>query len=450
MKKIISLFVVLMFVTNIVFAQTEDVELTDEIKGEAKKKGSVALCVRYLKDKFPNAGLHRLNSECKNLVQNIVDKAQVGQVRKLSARKLQNTAGLNEAEQKKLSHLNRQKIKDLATKNVDELKQALTHYKVNKFANKADMFRARTVKNYQELKHKYSELKDKYSELKDELKELRKEFKDAVESGDEETALEHSKQYLTKVADLVINNLEKIKAKVEENDDLTEDEVTEMLADLDEKIQVIEDAKSDVDSAETKEEVKEAGQAIIHAWKRMQHKVKLHAGRVIKANVQDVLKRAEHLERKLEKALVKLEEQGYDVSEVEDLVELFSEEVESARTKFKDASEMFKQARELADSEEGTQEEVDDLVEQAKALVKEAHEDLKEAHEVSKEIIESIRDTAGSVESVTEEDEEDEEDYVVVEEVDDDEDSDSEEEDSEEESEEVEESEQEETGEETS
>ena len=76
-------------------------------------------------------------------------------------------------------------------------------------------------------KQRYLTLQTRYGQLKTELSEERAAFKEAVKQGDEEAAMVAAKAYLTKVADTIINALERVKAKVEENDDLTQEEVNE-------------------------------------------------------------------------------------------------------------------------------------------------------------------------------------------------------------------------------
>ncbi len=476
MKKITTLFVLLVFILSTVSAVAEqnavsgeqpevvavsaknvqeiDDEIPNSIMEKARNQDSVALCVRYLKNKYPDATAVRLNAICQRLKAQVakgnIDKTDIAQARMLTAErlrafanldadkrklllnmkpevrarlarldndKLQRLVNLDRAQLEKLKLMDRSRLKKLADKDPKEIKAALDKFRVKRI-NLQDLYRQREIaKNRLEIaKRRYNQAKERYEKAKENLEKARKEFRAAVEKGDEEAAVEHAKEYLLHVADIVINSLEKIKATTEEDDDLTEEEANEIIADLDEKIVKIEDLKDQVEAAQTKDEVKEAGIQIINAWKRMRHKIRLQAGRIIKSKVMDVLKRVEQLESRLDKALAKLEEQGYDVSDVDDLVDQFSSKIDSARDKFRDASDKFKEAHDLADNDNASQEEITNLVDEGKSLVKEAHNDLKEAHELFKEIVRKIKGIAGDdAETALEQSEENE--VEVIEEI---------------------------------
>jgi len=333
---------------------------------------------------------------------------------KLSEDRLDKIASLDEAQLRKLAALDRTRLNKLVQKSDNEIKAELAKYTIKK-VKKTDLYRKRIVADakLKAANKKFKSAVARYQDIKKELSEEKRAFKQALNEEDEEAAIEHAKAYLLKVADLVLNGLEKIEARVEENDDLSDDEVEEILTDIEEKKQEIEDAKTKVEEATTKEEVKEGGAQIVRLWERMKNKVLLHAARLYRAKVMDVLMRAEQLERKLDRGLAKLEEQGYDVSEIEEMVVEFNDKVDSAREKYREAQEKLREARELRTEDEVEREKIKELTDEARSLIKEAHELLKEAHSKLVEIFKEIRDIAGNTDAVNEEDEE----YEIVEEI---------------------------------
>jgi hypothetical protein len=431
-------------------------DIPEDIASEAMDSEK---CIEYLQGKFPRVDTSRLESICQKLRSKVdseelktmaLERAQamrqlsedkraaleeLSQERKAFMEKFrtEELGKLNEMakeEFKKAASLSRTQLKECLSGNETEAKECVAGFQIVRFQEKADMFRQRVVENAEAARNRFEALKNRHDEIKDDLKEERSAWQETVKSGSEDEQVEAGKKYFDKTAELIINNLEKIKSKVQESDDLTEEEVAEIVADIDEKIAEIEEAKEDMEAASTKQELKAAASEIVQRWKDMEHKVKLHLEYLGRAKVMDVMKRSEYLERRVENALVRLEEQGYDTSEIDALLGQFSEKVDGAREQFKEGNELLIKARNMAKANE-SKEQVKAAVEDGKELIKGAHEMLVDAHEISKEILAKIREMTGSIESVIEESEDD---YVaVVEEEDDGEETESEDVESEEE-----------------
>ncbi len=455
MKKIFAILALVLVLTSAVFAvDTIDVENTAALavdsdvtisvddKEDALAQDSAPLCLRYLKNKYPDAGIRRLESICIELKQRPVAAATIKEkvavrvekmtqlnssqkdiiarlarerqekLANLENEKLQKVAALSKENIEKLSLLNRARIEKISGKSNDEIKKALEKVRIQRYANKADMFRLRTVQNYQAAKERYELLKQKHFDIKDEVGDERDAFRQAVESGDDEAAFEAGKEYLLSVADLVLNNLEKLKANVEANDDLSDEDAEEILAEIDANIQLVTEAKADVEAAETKEELKEAGALIIRDWNRIKAKVRFNSGLLIKSKVMDTLRRAEFLGNKLERALARLEDAGYEIEDADELMAEYTASLDDAKEYFSMAKEKFDEARDLLKTDGPDREDIEDLVSEGQEYLKSAHESLKEAHAVSVEIIAEIRAT-GQLDDVLEDNPED---FYLVEE----------------------------------
>ena len=64
--------------------------------------------------------------------------------------------------------------------------------------------------------------------------------------------MEHAKNYLSRVADALVNHLEKMKAKVQESKNIPEDRATKITAEIDAQIAETNSIKADANAATTK------------------------------------------------------------------------------------------------------------------------------------------------------------------------------------------------------
>jgi chromosome segregation ATPase len=240
---------------------------------------------------------------------------------------------------------------------------------------------------YQLAKEHYLSVKEAYMAKKAVFLEAKEKYRNCRGVDSEECDVKRSdvkskaQPYLLKVADLVLKELEKVKAKVEASEDLSEEEIAEIVADLDEKIQEVEDAKSvieNIDEDSTREEINDAAKTIREAWSHTKVSLKRHAGRMVNARLGNIVHRTEMLETKLEKTRDRLEAKGLDVSELDNMIDEFNSLIDTAKEKYKELTE--------------------------------AKEALQEAKELLREIVQEIKDlNKGSLEVEADESEEEEE-----------------------------------------
>lgn len=300
----------------------------------------------------------------------------------------------SEDELEKLGALSRSRLKELAEKSSDEVKDSLKKVTVAKI-KKEDAFKKRTIakERVQAAKENYEEARKRYNNAKKEFSEEKDAWRKAVDAGDEEAAIEHAKNYLSDAADLVIESLEKIKARVESNDDLTDEEAQEIIDEVEGHIATIEGYKEELDAAQTKEEVKTVGKKIVSAWNRMKHQVEVRAEQIVKSQVGEIMSRSDALEQHLERILAEMEEDGVEIEDIDDKVDEFSELIASAKDKFEESEDLFKQAKESDDR---------DALNQSKTLVRDAHADLKKAHIILMDIVREVKAAGYDVEDDSE------------------------------------------------
>ena len=273
--------------------------------------------------------------------------------------------------------------------------------------------------NYVIAKENYLIAKKAYLDLKPKFIEAKQKFRDCVGDDSEEcqeTRAElkkDAKPFLLHAADVVLETLNRVYNKVESSEELDEDEAEEIIADLADSIAEIEDAKETVENLDedaTSDDIKEAASTIREAWREMKHRLKMHVGHLLNAKIGNVLQRADHLGDRFENILEKLEEDGKDTSDIEDLVDEYQDYVDEAIADYGSAKEKFKEAKDAED--------MDDLVQEAHRYMKSANENLKSARALVRDIVSEIKATnSGSLDvEESEEVEEESEDEDVEEE----------------------------------
>jgi hypothetical protein len=280
---------------------------------------------------------------------------------------------------------------------------------------------------YQTAKQEYQSARERYQTAKENINRAKSTIARCKEDENEKctqarTQIKaHSREFLLNTADKVLNVLEQLKAKVEANEDLTEEEAAEMLADLDEQIQEIEAAKAvieDLDEESTKEDIQEAAKTIKQAWAKTRVVVKKSAGRVVNAKVGGILVQIEQVKIKLDRIIEKLRSEGYEIHGIEAIYADFDDELGKARENYEKARELYE-----SDVEPG---EVDEMMKQANQYMREAHKYIKYAHNMLRNLvinIKGLKDGQRLLETPVDEDEEEPEDEeeIEVEEEDDDE-----------------------------
>ncbi len=245
----------------------------------------------------------------------------------------------------------------------------------------------------------HKEAREKAAKLKDVLKECEasetEECKQKLRDHKDE-----AKSFLLNAADAIIAQLEKIKARVQASEDLSEEEVNELLSRLDAQISEVRDARATIENLtaeSSREDIKEAAKSIRVAWGKIKHDVEKDVEHLVNSRIGGIVVRSKHLETKLNRILAKMAEEGKDTSVVESLVADFNAALDEAKGHHEAALAKFNEFRTNED---------ESALKEAQDLRKQAHESLKKAHETLKQIFKALK--AQGKEEELEEDEEDE------------------------------------------
>lgn len=197
-----------------------------------------------------------------------------------------------------------------------------------------------------------------------------------------------SQETLMAAADQVIAALNAIKAKIEANTGLTDDEKEEAIADIDEQIAEVQ-AASDVvvgltEDSEAKA-VLDAAKTIREAWKGARPVVHARASMLAYGELKAVTDAVERMSSRVDDQIARFEEQGVDVSAIEDLKEDFDESVAEAKDHLQKAKDAYTGM---------TADDVDGKLKTVRDEMNAARESLKEAHGTLKEIVKQLRTAA--------------------------------------------------------
>lgn len=326
---------------------------------------------------------------------------------------------LSDEEIKKLASFDRDRLKTLVENN--NLGENLAKYEI-KTVSKEDLYRKRVVaeNKYEEAKKQYEKAQERYKKASENFKESKERFEKAVKEGNDEEAITQAQKYIGNGIEMIIASLEKVKENANSNNDLTEEEVEDITSKAEEKITEMTELATRLDSSKTKEEIKEIAAEMSQEWTRAKLHIAVSAAKAYDSKVGEILSRSTQLEAKLERVLLDLEESGYDITELNDKVDEFNEEVESARTNYAAGKQIIEDIR----AEQNiSKEDFETSMNEAKELIKNAHESLKEAQKIITEIFKEAKKID---KNVSFEDESDE--YEVVEEIEDESDEEDEEE----------------------
>jgi hypothetical protein len=245
---------------------------------------------------------------------------------------------------------------------------------------------------YQTAKQSYLNARQRYQTAKSNIEKARNTINRCRDAESEECTQAanqmklHSKNFLESTADRVLNILEQLKAKVEANEDLTEEEASEMLSNIDEQIQKIEEAKDTIenlDNESTKEDIREAANTIKEAWRETKVIAKQRAGRIVNAKVGGIIVQIEHVKEKLDRIIERLKNEGYEIEGIEQIYADFEVELEKAGENYEKARELYQSAAAPG--------EIDEVMKQANDYMRKAKQHIQNAHKMLRNLVINIK-----------------------------------------------------------
>lgn len=247
-------------------------------------------------------------------------------------------------------------------------------------------------RNYADAKEKFVVTKKRFAEQRSTFIDAKKKWKDCEDEQKEECqqakqdVQRNMKPFLLKSADMVLDALERVRARVAAAVDMDTEKQKELLENLDLRIRAVTEARAAVEAMPddaSREDLREAAKIIKDAWKDTRIVLKDSVGHVMLARLGNILHRVKQLDSRLEATRDKLRAKGKDVTKLDSLLVDF-------RAMLSDANEAYTEARE-AFAAAKTSEDRNAAVKRAHELIVKARTSLKEAQQLLQQALVEIR-----------------------------------------------------------
>ncbi|MBR9676539.1 hypothetical protein GOV04_00165 [Candidatus Woesearchaeota archaeon] len=245
--------------------------------------------------------------------------------------------------------------------------------------------------DYMAARERYEQAKQDYESTKTQLTRVRTQVKDC---GSDDTATcdairaeyrSKAKDHLENTADRIIEALEKIKAKAEENNN------TELVAKLEAKIAEVKSAKETVgelDENSDEEDLQEAVKTIKTSAVQAQKTAKVAAGKVVVVKLRNAYNKERNIQKRMQHKLEVMQEQGLDTTEFENALGQVDTHLDNARDMYLETKDAYDNAENKA--------EFNRLASAADSKVRQIHQELKLAHQALRKAYVAARQAAGS------------------------------------------------------
>lgn len=204
-------------------------------------------------------------------------------------------------------------------------------------------------KKYQIERQKYVQAHQKYRDLRNQI------------------TFNHAKKFLVNGCSFAERWLERFRLYIE-NSRIEDEKKLELLSEVDEYIDTIKEKKAEINESESPEELREAAKELREAWVEIRHNLGVMVGQVAALKLELIIEKAERVEVRLEEKVQQLEAYGINTSELEAILEEYSEHLENAEESVEIALELY---------EEGRYIEANNELKKATIEIKEAFKDIK-------------------------------------------------------------------------
>jgi len=260
-------------------------------------------------------------------------------------------------------------------------------------------------------------VEEKLKEAKNKLAKAHSAFKEKKEEFKKNKGLESAKSYLTNLLDALTERVNKIKLKVEDSKDISEEKSSELIKDLDGWLSKISEWRTKAEAAKTKDVLKGVLKEVQGSWADLDHTIKIHGWRVELQHFAGILNQANHLDNKLNKILLFAEKNNVTIRDKDTKLTNFENKLEQAKTSYKMAADDFSKLKSIvqnSSSNSSTAEKAErqQIIDSMKSNLKDSKKSLKEAREalitITREIVNILKDKtllsdSGKVVKITEE-----------------------------------------------
>ncbi|ODS43029.1 MAG: hypothetical protein MSIBF_07245 [Candidatus Altiarchaeales archaeon IMC4] len=239
------------------------------------------------------------------------------------------------------------------------------------------------IEKYNNARDSYKQAKDAYKDARSDWIAARDQYRTSRNATAGAGALEKAKDFLLKADDAMIRHLEVLKARVETTRNLDESEKNDILADIDADIEWLENKKSDIENAQTRQELSDISKTIREKWGEIRAYVKKVTGEILCAKIDRVIEKLDNVSERADAKIQGLKDAGKDTANAEALLADFNSKIDLAKEKNDLAKDRFDEISDIQDA--------DKLFTEGHGFIKEANEYLRNAHKTLKEIVRELR-----------------------------------------------------------
>ena len=213
-----------------------------------------------------------------------------------------------------------------------------------------------------------------------------------------ENAVKYAKEYLINLIDRLIAYLNKLTAKYETSEEITENTAQLSTEEIKTLLNQLQELKTKIEKATTRDEIISLSselKTLIN--QRIKINSKLYVEKLKLHRIGEIIERIEHLKIKLNSVLEELKERGSNTENserVNELVTKFNSLIDDAKSNYYKAVDVFEQAKEIRES---NPEEAKKLVLESHEKLKIAQQDLQEAHSLLVELYQMIKVKSGDI-----------------------------------------------------
>jgi len=140
------------------------------------------------------------------------------------------------------------------------------------------------------------------------------------------------KDYVEDMVEMQINYITKIREGISASEEMDDEDAQAIIIELDDNIDMLDALKSNLNLVETRDGLTEIVSDIRAEWGNVRYRTYYYGVKLQATKMKNAVERAIYMERKVDNALASLEEEGVDVSDMDENMELFSQKTEEARS----------------------------------------------------------------------------------------------------------------------
>ncbi|MDP7116297.1 MAG: hypothetical protein QF915_04520 [Candidatus Woesearchaeota archaeon] len=241
--------------------------------------------------------------------------------------------------------------------------------------------------------------KEEHQEKKAAFKEAREELRDCDEDCEVigERVLEEAREFVINRGDSVVAYINKVITKIDGDEDVDPERASRIIQDLKSVVDRVETAIDNAKQATTKKELKKAADEIAFLWKKVKPVARKGTGEILFGHLRKLIVQSQNLEKKLDRVLEKIEEDGIEIDGLDAKVDQFSDYILAAEELQEQVESLLSEAKDMRTDEEPDREAINEILAKVKVLTKDAEEQLKKAHRILVSIVKEIKATQPSI-----------------------------------------------------